>query len=69
MCSIKKNVFLKILKKPQVCNFIKKKTLAQVFSCEFFDIFKGRFFIELLRVSASDCSPPSGILDYIFLRC
>ena len=24
--------------KPQACNFIKKETLAQVFSCEFCDI-------------------------------
>ena len=59
MCSVQK-VFLKIpqnsqestcarvsfLKKLQVeaCNFIKKETLAQVFSCEFWDIFKNTFF-------------------------
>ena len=31
------------------CNFIKKETLAQVFSCEFCEIFKSTFFIEHLR--------------------
>ena len=29
---------------PQACNFIKKKTLAQVFSCEFCEISKNTFF-------------------------
>ena len=28
------------------CNFIKKETLAQVFSCEFGKIFKNTFLIE-----------------------
>ena len=36
-----------------VCNFIKKETLAQVFSCEFCKISKNTFFIEHIRVS--DC--------------
>ena len=30
------------------CNFIKKETLAQVFSCEFCEISKNIFFTELL---------------------
>ena len=30
------------------CNFIKKETLAQVFSCEFCGMFKNTFFIEHL---------------------
>ena len=30
------------------CNFIKKVTLAQVFSCEFCEIFKNTFFMEHL---------------------
>ena len=35
---------------PQACNFMKKETLAQVFSIEFFKIFKNTcFFIEHLR--------------------
>ena len=29
-----------------LCNFIKKETLAQVFSCEFDEIFKCAFFLE-----------------------
>ena len=60
-CSVKE-VFLQIsqnsqentcarvsfLRKPQACNFIKKETLAQVFSCEFCKISKNTFFIEHL---------------------
>ena len=34
--------------------FIKKETLAQVFSCEFCEISKNIFFKELLQVTASD---------------
>ena len=33
---------------PQACNFVKKETLAQVFSCEFCEICKNLFFIEQL---------------------
>ena len=33
---------------PEVCNFIKKETLAQVFSCEFCEISKNTFFTEHL---------------------
>ena len=35
-------------------NFVKTKTLAQVFSCEFCEIFKNTFFTEHLRTTASD---------------
>ena len=35
------------------CNFIKKETLAQVFSCEFYEISKNTFFTEHLRTTAS----------------
>ena len=34
--------------RPEACNFIKKETLAQVFSCEFFEISKSTFFTEHL---------------------
>ena len=34
-------------------NFIKKETLAQVFSCEFCEIFKNTFFAEHLWMTAS----------------
>ena len=35
------------------CNFIKKETLTQVFSCEFCEISKNTFFTEHLRKTAS----------------
>ena len=37
----------------QACNFTKKETLAQVFSCEFSEILKNTFFTEHFRTSAS----------------
>ena len=46
MCSVKKA--------PQACNFIKKETLAQVFSCEFCEISKNTFFYRTPLVAASD---------------
>ena len=39
--------------KLQACNFIKKETLAQVFSCEFCEISKNTFFTEHLWTTAS----------------
>ena len=66
-CSLKK-VFLEIsqnsqentyarvsflINLPYPCNFIKKGTLTQVFSCEFYEISKNSFFIEHLRMNAS----------------
>ena len=36
------------------CNFIKKETLAQVFSCEFCEIFRNTFFTEHLWTTASE---------------
>ena len=33
----------------QPCNFIKKESLAQVFSCEFCEVSKNTFFTEQLR--------------------
>ena len=53
-CSVKK-VFLKVfLKKvPEACNFIKKETLTQVFSCEFWEISKNTFFYKTPSVAAS----------------
>ena len=38
---------------PEACNFIKKETLTQVFSCEFCEICKNTFFTEQLRMTAS----------------
>ena len=51
-CSIKK-VFLRISQNAEACNFIKKEALAQVFSCEFCEIFKNTFFTEHLRTTTS----------------
>ena len=38
------------------CNFIKKETLAQVFSCEFCEISKNIFFYRTPPVAASECN-------------
>ena len=38
----------------EACNFIKKETLAQVFSCDFCEIFQNTFFTEHLRATASE---------------
>ena len=60
MCSMKKGVLIKkrvtnktpVPESPEVCNFIKKETLAQVFSCEFCEISKNTFFF---RTPLDDC--------------
>ena len=68
MCSVKK-VFLKILQnslesicvrvsflinlQAKACNFIKKETLAQVFSCEYCEISKNNFLTEHVWATAS----------------
>ena len=62
-CSVRKGVlnnFSKFKGKHRIqsecgkaCNFIKKETLAQVFSCEFWEISKNTFFTEHLQVTAS----------------
>ena len=38
----------------KTATLIKKETLAQVFSCEFSEIFKNVFFTEHLRTTASN---------------
>ena len=38
-----------------VCNFIKKETLAQIFSYEFCEISKNTYFTEHLWATASSC--------------
>ena len=50
---------------PEICNFIKKETLAQVFSCEFCEISKNTFFTEHLWTTASiECSDLTWRSDY-----
>ena len=39
--------------RPKACNFIKKETLAEVFSCEFYEISKNTFFYRTPLVTAS----------------
>ena len=50
-CSIKKDVLTNFAKFTKVVGI-----LVQVFSCDFYEMFKNAFFIEQLRVAASDCS-------------
>ena len=54
-CSVKKAV-LKNFAKFRGKHMCKKKTLTQVFSCEFYETFRKTFFTERLRVTASVCS-------------
>ena len=62
-----KKVFLKISQNSQentcarvcflsYCNFIKKETLGQMFSCEFCEFFKNIVFTEHLWTTASEKS-------------
>ena len=44
-----------LLKRPKACNFIKKETLTQVFSCEFREISKNTFSYRTPLVAASEC--------------
>ena len=39
--------------RPEACNFITKKTLVQVFFCEFCEMSRNTFFIEHLWATAS----------------
>ena len=54
-------VFCKLHRKTPVpqslfsCNFIKKETLAKLFSCEFYEITKNTFFYRTPLVAASGC--------------
>ena len=42
----------------EACSFIKKKTLAQVFSYEFCETFKNTFFYKISPVAAPDYLHP-----------
>ena len=42
-----------VFESPQACNFSKKVTQTQVFSCEFCEIFKNIFFIKYHLATAS----------------
>ena len=47
-------VFLNKVTGLEACNFIKKETLAQEFSCEFCEFLKRIFYTEHLRATTSD---------------
>ena len=51
---------------PQVCNFIKKEALAQVFSCEFCKISKNTFSYRTPPVAASENTFP--LPSSVYLR-
>ena len=54
---------------PQACNFIKKETPTQVFSCKFCEIFNNTFFTEHLRASEmpiSHCVKNTSTSGYMF---
>ena len=48
------------------CNFIKKETLAQVFSCEFCEISKNTFFTEHVWATASIKSVCMSVMLHIY---
>ena len=51
-----KNVYIShlyFINQTEAYKFIKKETLAQVFSCEFCGVFKNSFFTEQLQATAS----------------
>ena len=49
--------FLNFPYRPEACKFIKNETLAQVFSCEFYEISKNIFFTEHHLATASEKQP------------
>ena len=48
-------ICLEAVAQPEACNFTKKETLAQVFSCEFCEISKNTFYYRTSLVAASVC--------------
>ena len=57
--AIWKKVFLEIWQnspenRPKACNFIRKETVARVFSCEFCEMSKSNFITEHLWTNASN---------------
>ena len=53
LCSLSNLPVVLVAERPQGCKFIKNKTLARVFSCEFCEIFKKTFFYRKPLVAAS----------------
>ena len=55
-----------LIKLQKVCNFIKKETLTQVFSCKFCEISKNTFFTEHPPVAASIFTTVCSIFRDVF---
>ena len=49
--------------RPEACNFINKETLAQVFCCEFCEIYKSVFYYRTPLVTASGAVINFAILE------
>ena len=49
--------------RPEACNFIKKENLAQVFSCEFCEIYKNTCYYRTPLVAASGVLMNFAILE------
>ena len=47
-----------LITRPEVCNFNKKETLTQVFSYEFYEIFKNTYFYRTPLVAVSESIKP-----------
>ena len=54
--------------RPKACNYIKKETLAQVFACEFCEIFKNTFSYRTPPVAASILSGICFIFNIILFQ-
>ena len=60
-----KKGILRNFAKSEACNFIKKETLAQVFSCEFCEISKNIFFTEHLWTTATAYFPLFVLVNFL----
>ena len=64
-CSVPESLFWQSCR-PKACNFIKKETPAQVFSCEFCEISKNTFSYRTPPVAASEHGGIKYHLSHIF---
>ena len=53
---------------PEAWNFIKKETLAQLFSCEFCEISRNTFFTKHFRVTSAGLNPLMSGVHYTIIR-
>ena len=62
-----KSLFNKV-NRPKACNFIKKETLTEVFSCECCEIYKNTYFEKHLQTAASEEENSYQVLLAVFLH-